>query len=106
MAPTISPAKTWEGAAGGLLAAIAATIAIIAVAPGLSNAYWQAAMLGLGIGVVGQVGDLFESKLKRLANVKDSGVLIPGHGGMLDRLDSLVVVFPLVYYASRVWPVA
>ncbi|MDA1036293.1 MAG: phosphatidate cytidylyltransferase, partial [Chloroflexi bacterium] len=106
MAPSISPAKTWEGAAGGLLAAIAATIAIVAIAGDLANAYWQAALLGIGIGVVGQMGDLFESKLKRLAKVKDSGVLIPGHGGMLDRLDSLVVVFPLVYYASRVWPAA
>lgn len=106
MAPTISPAKTWEGAAGGLLAAIAATIAVIAIAGDLSNAWWQAALLGIGIGVIGQMGDLFESKLKRMAKVKDSGVLIPGHGGMLDRLDSLVVVFPLVYYASRVWPSA
>jgi phosphatidate cytidylyltransferase len=105
MAPSISPAKTWEGAAGGLLAAVAATIAIIAIVGDVANAYWHAAALGIGIGVVGQVGDLLESKLKRLAKVKDSGVLIPGHGGVLDRLDSLVVVFPLVYYASKVWPV-
>lgn len=106
MAPTISPAKTWEGAAGGLLAAVAATIAIVAIAGDLPDAWWQAVLLGVGIGVIGQMGDLFESKLKRLAKVKDSGVLIPGHGGMLDRLDSLAVVFPLVYYASRVWPSA
>ena len=106
MAPRISPGKTWEGAAGGLVAAVAATVAIVAIAGGLTNAFWQAAALGTGIGVVGQMGDLLESKLKRLAGVKDSGVLIPGHGGMLDRLDSLVLVFPLVYYASRAWPAA
>jgi phosphatidate cytidylyltransferase len=104
LAPSISPGKTWEGAAGGLLAATGATIGLVALFGDITTAYWQAALLGAGIGVVGQVGDLAESKLKRIARVKDSGILIPGHGGLLDRLDSLVLVFPLVYYASKIWP--
>jgi phosphatidate cytidylyltransferase len=104
LAPSISPGKTWEGAAGGFLAAIGATIGLVALLGDITVAYWQAAMLGAGIGVVGQIGDLAESKLKRIARVKDSGILIPGHGGLLDRLDSLVLVFPLVYYASQIWP--
>jgi phosphatidate cytidylyltransferase len=104
LAPSISPGKTWEGAAGGLLAAIGATIGLVALLGDITAAYWEAALLGAGIGVIGQVGDLAESKLKRIARVKDSGILIPGHGGLLDRLDSLVLVFPLVYYASKIWP--
>jgi phosphatidate cytidylyltransferase len=104
LAPNISPGKTWEGAAGGLLAAIGATIGLVALLGDITAAYWQAALLGAGIGAIGQVGDLAESKLKRIARVKDSGILIPGHGGLLDRLDSLVLVFPLVYYASKIWP--
>ena len=78
-------------------------IALIDVLP---TVYWAAAALGAAVGVLSQVGDLLESKVKRLANAKDSGVLIPGHGGLLDRLDSLVLAFPLVYYGSKVWPAA
>ncbi len=104
MAPSISPGKTWEGAVGGLLAAIGATIGLVALFGDIPTAYWQAALLGAAIGIVGQMGDLVESKLKRMAKVKDSGTLIPGHGGILDRLDSLVLIFPLVYYASKIWP--
>jgi len=60
-------------------------------------------LIGIAIGVISQIGDLAESKLKRVARVKDSGILIPGHGGLMDRLDSLVLVFPIVYAASRLW---
>ena len=104
MAPSISPGKTWEGAAGGLLGGIGATIGLVAALDGIATAYLAAAALGVVIGVAAQAGDLLESKLKRLAGVKDSGKLIPGHGGLLDRLDSLVAVFPTVYFASRFWP--
>ena len=104
MAPSISPGKTWEGAAGGLLGGIGATIGLVAVLDGIATAYPEAAALGVVIGVAAQAGDLLESKLKRLAGVKDSGKLIPGHGGLLDRLDSLVAVFPVVYFAARFWP--
>ena len=103
MAPSVSPGKTWEGAAGGLLGAAGASVALVHLLDGVESRVWPALALGLAIGVAAQAGDLLESKLKRLAGAKNSGRLIPGHGGLLDRLDSLVPVFPLVYYASRVW---
>lgn len=103
LAPSISPGKTWEGAIGGLLGAAGATVALVHLLDGIESRVWPALALGLAIGVAAQAGDLLESKLKRVAGAKDSGRLIPGHGGLLDRLDSLVPVFPLVYYASRVW---
>ena len=103
LAPSISPGKTWEGAVGGLLGAALASMALVALLDGIANSLLPAAALGIGIGVAAQAGDLLESKVKRMADAKDSGRLIPGHGGLLDRLDSLVPVFPLVYYASRIW---
>ena len=101
LAPQISPGKTREGALGGLAGAVAASLLFgrlfrIPVAlPG------QVA-LGLLIGVAAQVGDLAESWMKRKTDVKDSGTLIPGHGGVLDRLDSIVPNLPLVY-ALAIW---
>ncbi|MBM3940569.1 MAG: phosphatidate cytidylyltransferase [SAR202 cluster bacterium] len=103
MAPRISPGKTWEGAAGGLAACVAATVALNALL-GMAFAPAAAAALGAAIGVASQAGDLAESKLKRMAGVKDSGRFLPGHGGLLDRLDSLAPIFPLVYHVSRIWP--
>ncbi len=103
LAPSISPGKTWEGAMGGLVGAAAAAAALVVLLDGIESRLLPAIALGLGVGVVAQAGDLLESKVKRLADAKDSGRLIPGHGGLLDRLDSLLPVFPLVYYASWVW---
>ena len=97
MAPSISPGKTWEGAGGGLACAVAAAIAL-GFLPGLSSPRWQLAIIGATVGVLSQVGDLLESKAKRASNVKDAGSLIPGHGGILDRLDSIVLSVPAVYY--------
>jgi phosphatidate cytidylyltransferase len=105
MIPALSPGKSWEGALGGLLGGTGATLGLVYLLD-LSSVVWPAVALGAGIGVVAQLGDLAESKLKRLAGAKESGQLIPGHGGMLDRLDSLVFVFPLVYHVSRIWPEA
>ncbi len=105
MAPRISPGKTWEGAAGGFAGGVGATVGLVALL-GLPFVAWATVALGVGITVAAQVGDLAESRLKRLAGVKDAGVLIPGHGGLLDRMDSLVLVFPLVYYVAMVWPTA
>ncbi len=97
----ISPKKSWEGAAAGFLASIGTAVGLKALF-GLPIAYGWAALLGALVGVVGQVGDLAESLLKRQANVKDSGRLIPGHGGMLDRIDSLLFVAPVVYYFLQI----
>lgn len=99
MSPALSPKKTWEGFAGGTVAAVAAGIGIIALL-GLPVA--SVPVSGLLIGLVGAVGgtlgDLAESLLKRQAGVKDSGSLIPGHGGLLDRVDSLLFTGPMVFY--------
>jgi len=92
LAPGISPGKTWEGAAGGLIAASAyAIILSILVGGGMAVFLGAAALLV----VVSVVGDLFESAAKRQAGVKDSGALLPGHGGMLDRIDSATAVLPV-----------
>ena len=97
LAPTVSPGKTWEGAIGGFLAAVLAALAA-AWALEIDVSVPVIVALGALMGVVGQAGDLFESKLKRLADVKESGRLLPGHGGVLDRLDSIVFNLALLYY--------
>ena len=85
------------GAAGGLACAVVAAI-VLGIAFDLAAPRWQLLVIGVIVGVVSQGGDLFESKLKRLSQAKDSGSIIPGHGGVLDRLDSVVVSIPVVYY--------
>ena len=97
MAPSISPNKTWEGSVGGFVSAVAAAVALGLVLE-LEIEVWQQAVIGAVVGVVAQWGDLLESKLKRIADVKDAGSIIPGHGGLLDRLDSLLFTLPAVYY--------
>lgn len=92
LAPSISPNKTWAGLAGGMAGA-ALTSYVVARLSGISLALFDYALIaGLVLAVVAQGGDLFESWMKRLAGVKDSGRLLPGHGGILDRLDGLVPV--------------
>ena len=93
----ISPKKTVEGSFGGLIfSMLLAVVCKYFLVPQLTvnNALW----LGALIGIMGQIGDLAESLLKRSANVKDSGSILPGHGGMLDRLDSLLFGAPAMYY--------
>jgi len=97
MAPVVSPSKTWEGAAGGFILALVIA-AIAGYALDLEIPLWQQMVIGACVGIISQAGDLFESKLKRMSNVKDASSIIPGHGGVLDRLDSVVVSIPLVYY--------
>jgi phosphatidate cytidylyltransferase len=94
LAPAISPGKTWSGAIGGLLSA---GLAGLAVAACFSSGFspFHVTILAIGLGLVSQAGDLFESALKRRFGVKDSGRIIPGHGGMLDRLDALLAVAPV-----------
>ena len=95
MAPQISPKKTWEGAAANLLGSLLVAAVF---------ARWMAVeprhllvMASLG-NIAGQVGDLLESACKRSAGVKDSGGLLPGHGGVLDRIDALILAVPVVWY--------
>ena len=97
MAPSVSPGKTWEGAAGGLVWAVVAVV-VLGFLFDVSPPGWQLAVIGATVGVLSQWGDLLESKVKRVANVKDAGSIIPGHGGVLDRLDSVVMSIPAVYY--------
>ena len=92
----VSPNKTWEGAVWGFIAAVATMI----IAQKLILPYLrlhQAIIIGMIIGVFGQIGDLVESLFKRDAGVKDSSSIIPGHGGVLDRFDSLIFVSPILY---------
>jgi phosphatidate cytidylyltransferase len=93
--PSISPKKTWEGAIAGFLVALAAA-AIFSWTANLE--LFHALVLGGLIGIFGQFSDLIESLIKRDAGVKDSSTLIPGHGGVLDRIDSFVLTAPLMYY--------
>jgi phosphatidate cytidylyltransferase len=97
LAQYISPKKTREGAVAGLIGGII-TALIINHIFGMFDYYWQAAILGLAIALVGQFSDLAESVIKRDADIKDSGALIPGHGGALDRFDSYLFAAPVVYF--------
>ena len=92
LAPKISPKKTLEGVAFGLAGALAAALLL---ASWLRVPIATAALIGLAAGTLGPAGDLLESLLKRRVNAKDSGTLLPGHGGVLDRIDSLLLVAPL-----------
>jgi phosphatidate cytidylyltransferase len=92
LAPAISPGKTWSGLFGGVLGAATASVATVWVIG--SERLLQAAGLGALLSLISQLGDLVESALKRSAGVKDSGSLIPGHGGVLDRLDGLLFAAP------------
>jgi phosphatidate cytidylyltransferase len=97
LAPTISPKKTVEGAIGGVICgALFMAIALTFVFP--ATPIVVRVLLGLVIVFLGIAGDLFESRLKRLAGMKDSSALIPGHGGVLDRIDALLFAIPVFYY--------
>jgi len=102
MAPSISAAKTWEGAVGGLVIAAISAVALRAVAIAFTGVFpfSISATVGAGIAVAvaAQLGDLVESALKRSADVKDAGSLLPGHGGMLDRFDSLLFTGAMLYF--------
>ncbi len=96
--PSVSPGKTIEGSLGGLLASALTTLWL---GRWLGLSAGHALALGCALGVVGQLGDLAESKLKRWAGVKDSGSILPGHGGLLDHFDSLLANGPFAYYYLR-----
>ena len=101
LVPGISPGKTREGALGGLLSSLAGAAVVFLLLErflSFSLPWWQVILLGFLISLFAQLGDLVESLLKRNLEAKDAGYLLPGHGGALDRLDSLIFVAPVVYY--------
>ena len=100
--PRISPKKTVEGFLGGLFFACVASYFIANFTNTLSFTNWL--ILSIIVSVFGTLGDLIESKFKRQANVKDSGVIMPGHGGLLDRLDSIIFTAPFFYLFLRLFP--
>jgi phosphatidate cytidylyltransferase len=121
LAPVVSPNKSWEGAIASVAASVAAAFAVLHFTPQLSSylllprefgvkhyvflfntpSMWHAAVLGVLANIAAQFGDLFESALKRGAGVKDSGTLLPGHGGVLDRIDALLFAIPVVWYYAQ-----
>ena len=112
LAPKLSPGKTWEGAAGSLAGSLLVTGGLIALAGQLARreiltlAYpgpaWTWLLLAVLVNIAAQAGDLAESALKRSAGVKDSGTMLPGHGGILDRIDALLIAAPVLWYAQVV----
>jgi phosphatidate cytidylyltransferase len=99
LAPSISPAKTWEGVAGGLALSIAA--ALLCTTWTLGIPWYLAILLGILIGIAATLGDLAESLIKRQTHVKDSGQFMPGHGGLLDRIDSLLFAVIVVFIFAQ-----
>jgi phosphatidate cytidylyltransferase len=95
MAPTISPKKSWEGFGGSLITGVAA--GVVSVIFLLHGAWWVGVILGIAGVVMATLGDLAESLIKRDLGIKDMGTLLPGHGGLMDRLDSLIAVAPIAW---------
>ncbi len=102
LSPVISPNKTWEGFYFGFLGAILA--AIIAKNLFLDISWLKIIVMAIVACFFGQIGDLFESAIKRYCQVKDSSVLLPGHGGVLDRFDSFLFAAPTIYFIAIYWP--
>jgi phosphatidate cytidylyltransferase len=104
MAPRVSPNKTWSGGISGFVGTIAVSVIYAAVVfprAGVTVSLAEALVLGAVISVAGQLGDVAESLFKREVGVKDSSALLPGHGGVLDRLDSLYFVLPVTALLYR-----
>jgi phosphatidate cytidylyltransferase len=96
LSPNLSPKKTIEGSIGGILGSMFLTI-IYSIYIG-NNISWHLILLSIVVSVMSQLGDLAASKIKRMAGIKDYGFIMPGHGGVLDRFDSIIICAPLVYY--------
>jgi phosphatidate cytidylyltransferase len=100
MAPALSPKKTWEGAAGNVIASL---VVAVPFARWMDADLFPLLLAALFTNIAGQLGDLFESAYKRAASAKDSGTLLPGHGGMLDRIDSLIFAAPVMWCYVGWW---
>lgn len=100
LCPTISPKKTIEGALGGMLGSV---IAIVVLGLLFKLPISHSIIMGILVGIVAPIGDLVESAIKRFAGVKDSGQILPGHGGILDRFDSILFTVPVIYYYMHVF---
>ena len=110
LAPSISPNKTISGSIGGLIGGIAGSMIVYALVYNINSwqailsmynlTWWHFLIIGLIGSMVSQIGDLVESKIKRNANIKDSGNILPGHGGMLDRIDAMIFCVTLLYITS------
>jgi phosphatidate cytidylyltransferase len=98
LAPRLSPKKTWEGLAGGALAGVFVSFITLYDKRHEYLSVWQAIVLGLVVVIAAVLGDLFESALKRDLEVKDTGRLLGGHGGVLDRVDALLFAAPAAYF--------
>lgn len=108
LAPRLSPGKTWVGAVASIVGSVAAAGVLLLVSDSLtargnmilhiSEPIWQTLILAAIVNVAAQVGDLLESAIKRGAGVKDSGTMLPGHGGILDRIDALLVATPVLWF--------
>ena len=95
MAPSVSPKKSWEGAAGSVVVCVIAGVGTVMVM--LGGSWWAGAILGLAVAVAATVGDLTESTIKRDLGIKDMGSILPGHGGLMDRMDSLLLAAPVAW---------
>ena len=100
--PKVSPKKSWVGSFGGLIACITG-VTLYGTTLGTA-AWWQWIVLGAALNIAAQLGDFFESALKRSLDVKDSGTILPGHGGLLDRVDSLLLAVPVYGLLSMIHP--
>ena len=110
--PSVSPNKTWEGTIGSLAGSLLVAYLTVLIAARIAEHYatgsffphplWQILLLAAALNIAAQLGDLVESALKRGAGVKDSGTLLPGHGGVLDRIDALLLAAPVLWYAQLI----
>jgi phosphatidate cytidylyltransferase len=109
LSPRLSPGKTWEGSIASIIGSLIAAGIVIAIADALaargstflhiSEPVWQTLVLAAILNIAAQLGDLLESAIKRGAGVKDSGTMLPGHGGILDRIDALLLAAPVLWFA-------
>jgi phosphatidate cytidylyltransferase len=108
LAPRLSPNKTWEGSVASVLGSIGCGLGLYSLGIALDKrgytelhigmTWWQMLLLAVALNIAAQLGDLLESAIKRGAGVKDSGTLLPGHGGILDRIDALLLAAPVLWY--------